>query len=111
MPVKKRISKKSPKAKSVSLKQNKQPLLLGYGDKAFWVNNGPVLQSLRELETALVKMTEEQFRHHVDTNKNDFASWIEEVLRDKACARDVRLSNTIDKTIRAVEKHLKKYVQ
>lgn len=58
-------------------------------EQCFWVNNGPILRNLDELATALKGITDEQFTHHVNTEKNDFAKWIAEVVGDMTLAKEL----------------------
>ncbi len=76
-------------------------------DKAFWVNNGPVLKSIIELAAAAKKLTEQQFMHHVNKTKNDFAKWADEVVRDSELARQLRRVKTKDDLAKAVTGRLK----
>ncbi len=55
-------------------------------EKAFWVNNGPILKSLNDFSQAAKKLTPAQFAHHVNKQKNDFAKWINEVIGDNSLA-------------------------
>ncbi|MDP3735205.1 MAG: hypothetical protein Q8R39_02125 [bacterium] len=64
------------------------------GAACFWVNNGPILCSLRDLHTALGVMTKKQFEHHARAQHNDFASWAEGVFADKALALRLRRAKT-----------------
>ena len=67
-----------------SLLQNVSP------EKAFWVHNGPILKSVTELVGALKSMSEDTFRHHVSRDKNDFATWINDVYGEQKLASQVR---------------------
>lgn len=60
-------------------------------EKAFYVNNGPVLFSLADLNSALQKMSKETFAYHANEEKNDFANWIETTLGDETLAKSIRL--------------------
>ena len=62
--------------------------------EAFWVNNGPVLHSVKDLLKALKEMSDEQFDYHTKRGSNDFASWIKECLKDSACATSVKRVRT-----------------
>ena len=53
-------------------------------DECFWVNNGPVVDSIVHLKLALKDMTEEQFAYHTTREGNDFAEWIRHCLKDEA---------------------------
>lgn len=76
-------------------------------DKAFWVNNGPVLRSIIELANAAKKLTDQQFIHHVNKAKNDFAKWVDEVIKDSELARELRRIRTKDDLAGAVTARLK----
>ena len=51
-------------------------------EQCFWVNNGPVLKNISELSSALKNISDEQFTHHLNHDKNDFSKWIGEVFGD-----------------------------
>ena len=76
-------------------------------EKAFWVNNGQVLKNLIELATAAKKLTAEQFAHHVSSTKNDFAKWVDEVIRDSELAKEIRKARTKEDMAKAVINRLK----
>ena len=63
-------------------------------DKAFWVHNGPVLKSVKELLVALRDMSEDTFRHHVNKEKNDFATWVSDVYGEAKVATELRASSS-----------------
>ncbi len=76
-------------------------------DKYFWVNFGPVLKNLLELRNALADgMNDEQFAHHVNAQRNDFANWVEDVLGNAKCARALRKSGSRSAALRAVQASL-----
>lgn len=93
-------SKKKAEKKSLT---NAQP------QKAFWVHNGPVLKNLVELADALQTMDEVIFTHHVTKEKNDFADWVETVLKDVECATAIRRSKKPSSARTIVVRHLKLY--
>lgn len=76
-------------------------------NKAFWVNNGPVIRSLAELSAAAKKLAPAQFMHHANKDKNDFAKWVEEVVRDPVLAKSVKLAKTKDELATAVASRIK----
>ncbi len=63
-------------------------------DKRFWCHNGQVFQNLEELAEALAGLDEDSFRYHVNESKNDFSSWVREVIGDEKLARDLEKSLT-----------------
>lgn len=77
---------------------------------AFWVNDGSILHDLRELAQALTTMETAVFAYHVQTGKNDFADWVEQVLNDVACAAALRTATTKRRAANVVTKHLTFYV-
>ena len=58
-------------------------------EQCFWVNNGPVLKNLDELSRALAEINKDAFKHHVNKEKNDFSSWVRDILGDQKLAEDI----------------------
>ena len=84
--------------------------LINAEDKScFWINNGPVLKNLKDLKESLLVMSKETFSYHANKEKNDFASWIKEVLKDNTLATKLAKTKTLKSTIKATENRLKKY--
>ncbi len=76
-------------------------------DQCFWVNQGPILKNLRELCDALTSgVSDEQFAHHVTEERNDFAAWVEVVLKHPDCAQALRRTRTRVGAARAVKKYV-----
>ncbi len=71
-------------------------------DKAFWVNNGPVVNTLDGLRDALSHMSDEQFEYHTKRAGNDFAKWVDEVLCHGSCATKLGSAKTRTGAIRAI---------
>lgn len=55
------------------------------GDKAFFVNDGNVIRSLKELPTAMQEMDNKTFMFH----REHFPKWIKDVCGDKKLANDL----------------------
>ena len=79
--------------------------------QCFWVNNGPIVRNLDELAKSLEYMKDETFWHHVNPDKNDFANWARDVLRDEALAESLKklkskegIANSIRKRIKTLER-------
>lgn len=113
-PAKKVIAKKPVKKASVkkSAKKTSSPKPLQYSDDStsFWMTDGQVLNSLLALRDALSSMEEEVFSYHVTDDKNDFADWVESVLCDESCAKDLVKVKTPQSAKTVVVKHLKYYI-
>jgi hypothetical protein len=58
-------------------------------DKPFFVCDGRHIHSLSELYTCLSSMSDESFLHHVNAERNDFASWIEYVFHEHQLATHI----------------------
>lgn len=109
--VKKVVKKAVPKKTSVTSTKavTKKTLLIANNQQSFWVNNGQILNSLLALETALGSMSKDIYAYHVAKDRNDFAQWVEYVLVDVACAKDLRKAKTQSAAKTVVVKHLKTY--
>jgi len=51
-------------------------------DKVFYCCSGEVYRNVRELEAGLAQMAEDYFVYHVNSEKNDFSKWIQDVIAD-----------------------------
>ncbi len=55
-------------------------------DNCFWLFKGGTIHRLQDLPQLLQKMSPEIFLHHVNKEKNDFARWISDIIKDKDLA-------------------------
>lgn len=56
---------------------------------AFYVSGGAKINSMEELASALVSMDDHTYKFHVDPDKNDFANWIRDVLKDQNLSKEI----------------------
>ena len=75
--------------KKISAEQAKHYLRDLDPDVSFWVNDGAVIANLRSLPKELKKLSLDQFRFHVNKDKNDFANWVDQVIGDRSLARSI----------------------
>jgi len=73
----------------------------------FWVNGNGALRNLKELAECLKVMPAEAYAHHVNIEKNDFASWVQDILLDKKLAADLKKAKTQFAALKKVEARLK----
>ena len=57
---------------------------------AFRCHDGLILQSMKQLGSALNSMTDETYVFHANTKKNDFANWARDIIKDDMLARDLQ---------------------
>lgn len=62
-------------------------------DFSFKLVDGGELTNLEGLFQALKEMEDETFYHHVTTNRNDFANWVKDVLKDEGLAEEMSYSH------------------
>lgn len=98
-----KVAAKKPVSKAVP------SLVYANDSQSFWVSDGQILNSLVALEAALTSMDKEVFSHHVSKDKNDFAGWVDAVLKDGECAKSLKGVKTAKTAALAVKKCLKKY--
>lgn len=85
----------------------KKELINADDSNLFWVNGNGALRNLKELAESLSSMSDETFAYHVNAEKNDFASWVKEVLLDSKLALDLKRSKTKAAALKKVEARLK----
>lgn len=62
-------------------------------EKFFYVNDGTVIRHLAELPDALRNMSPDAFNHHVNEQKNDFYTWINDVFEHSTLAKSIKKVN------------------
>lgn len=100
----KKTTKKSP-AKRVT----KKDLILANDETSFWTTNGQILNSLAALRDALDEMEKEVYMYHAGGQHNDFANWVDAVLSDSKCAKDLEKAKTTTSAKTIIVRHLKAY--
>jgi len=63
-------------------------------DKVFLCHDGRVMKNLDELGVALREMSEDTFRYHVTADKNDFSTWVQDVIGDRELSAVLKSSST-----------------
>jgi|SRR3989344_7067797 len=71
------------------------------GGECFFNADGSVFSGLEEFDEALSRMPQDAFNNHCNSQKCDFASWIEEILHDAVLAKDIRRANGVRAKIEA----------
>lgn len=74
--------------------------------KYFYLQNGVVLRSLRELSDALKEMDEELFDKHVTHDRNDFAEWIRGVFQHEDLSASLAKCHTRKDMIKALDVYI-----
>lgn len=73
--------------------------------KYFWVVDGTVIRGLKELATAIDGMDLNIFHHHVNSGRNDFATWVEGVFNLKTLSMELKSTDNKDRTVIAILKY------
>jgi len=87
----------------------KKSLVHASNAHSFWVTNGIVLNNLAALGEAFGAMDSATYKHHVTETKNDFAVWVDAVLKDSVCAKELKTAKTKTQSKTVIAKHLKNY--
>ena len=64
-------------------------------DHAFFLNSGQYLNNIKQLSEALESMGDDVFGYHVNSEKNDFYSWIADCVKDEQLAKSIRRVKTL----------------
>jgi len=73
----------------------------------FWVHDGRILKNIRELLYALKNMKKDVFNYHVNKEKNDFANWINDIIKDTKLAKDMSKTKGKKEIIKKISKRIK----
>jgi hypothetical protein len=94
---------------------NKKNLLKNVpSEKVFYCKDGRVFENIEQLKKALTRMKANIFSFHVNSEKNDFANWIYDVIGDTELSNKLRKTTDkketkkkIDNRISAIKKNIK----
>ena len=104
-PAKKKVAKPKSK-KKVYVKIKNQILGEAPQECEFYLSDGRRLKSVYELIDALESMSDEIFKEHVNSAKNDFSSWIKDVFKEPNIAKDLKKIQNRIETQKALMKRL-----
>lgn len=76
------------------------------GDLCFFVNDGKTIQNMGQLTGVLSEISDETYSYHVNSEKNDFASWISDVFGHRKLANELRRVKTKETALKKVDAHL-----
>ena len=71
-------------------------------EKHFWCHDGKLIKNLGELEKALNDMSDETFHYHSGEGRNDFSSWVRDVVGDANLANDLSKAKSRTQASKAV---------
>ena len=75
-------------------------------EEGFWLCTNESLRTLTSIAAVLEKVGDDVFRYHVTRDKNDFETWIRDVVRDKELAREIARVKTKETLIRKISERL-----
>lgn len=67
---------------------------------AFRCCDGRVIRNVRDLGKTLAHMADDSFRYHANQYKNDFSTWVKDVIGDEKLARHLRRTSDKKQTLR-----------
>lgn len=99
----------------LSLKEAERILSDVPTEQRFVLENNQSIRNLHELERAIAHITQQTFEHHVTESKNDFATWVADVVQDYHLANailpvhnNIRMAKVIRNRIVQLEKQIDK---
>jgi len=72
----------------------------------FWLKDGTALKNLNELGLALGKMSDDVFKHHVSSQRNDFYNWVKDIYQDQKLATKLLKSKTKEEMMHYIQQRL-----
>ena len=89
-------SKVKPTTKTKSETRKSGRLARVPAENVFWCNNGSTFSDLEELAAGLRAMSDETYAYHCNPDKQDFANWVRDIVKDEELAADLaRAENRI----------------
>jgi len=85
------LKRKEIKNMAETLKQEAKRLLVDVPEEyVFRCCDGQILRNMKELGDALNTMTYETYLFHANKEKNDFANWARDIIKDERLAKDLQ---------------------
>ena len=78
------------KTETNAMNKTKKTLAKVPEEKVFWCNDGQVFRGLEDLAEGLDRMSDETFAYHCNGYKDDFSTWVLEVIGDDDLARNLK---------------------
>ena len=72
-------------------------------DRKFYSNDGTVLSNVKELPNAIKTMSSDTFLHHVNSERNDFANWVEQVMGEEKLGLQIRRVKNKDSMVKLLQ--------
>ena len=76
-------------SKNIILSRAKNLLKVVPLKQSFWLCTNQNLRSLNTLANSLDEVNDDVFRYHVNKYKNDFSTWVRDVIGDNDFAREI----------------------
>ncbi|MBU0979947.1 MAG: hypothetical protein KJ709_04030 [Nanoarchaeota archaeon] len=78
-------------------------------DKSFWTCHGAVFRNIYEMLDNIKNQNKDAFRYHVnrDNKKNDYGSWIKDVLTDEELAKRLKRIMKKDRYADIIQQRIK----
>lgn len=77
----------------------------------FILKNGQEVTSFKDLLEALSFIDDETFEHHVTENRNDFAEWVQYILKEEKLAERIRNKKARGELLKILRSHEKKVLK
>jgi hypothetical protein len=86
-----------------TLKQGTNMMLTDVPEEfIFRCQNGHTMRNMRELAGELKTMSEETYSFHANTQKNDFATWVRDIIKDEWLAMNLQKAKNRGQAARMV---------
>lgn len=86
-----------------TLRQEAQRVLADVPEEyVFWVNDGHILHNLKDLGEELKNMSDDTYLYHANEEKNDFISWVRDVIGDNMLTTGLARASNRAQAARAV---------
>lgn len=72
----------------------------------FYAKDGTVVKSLVDLARTMELMDDSSFKHHIADGRNDFASWINDIIKDKKLANEIKPLKSRESMLQKIEERV-----
>lgn len=93
-------------SKNLTLARAKNILKILPKSESFWLCTNQDLRSLNTLAKSLDQANDDVFRYHVNKYKNDFSTWVKDIIGDNDFAREISRIKTKATLVRKIDEKI-----
>jgi hypothetical protein len=77
------------------------------GEYIFRCCDDRTINNLKQLEDALVTMSDDTYLYHANSENNDFSNWVQDIIGDRKLSNDLRNAKNRSKALAFIKRRVR----